>query len=96
MQPNEEQRKEIEKLMKKYYDEDGNLTEEGQAMVREDYKLAGEFEMELTGLCNKYVNKLNPQLFGFVWSKAEDGIKLVHALKSMPPPGSPPPGNIFG
>lgn len=95
MNMNEEQLKGIREVMKKFYDKDGNITEEGKKTITEEYVLAGEFEIMLTDLCNKYVNRLNPNLFGFVWEKVQTGIQMAHHLNRLPPP-SKPPEDIFG
>ena len=88
--------KKFKEIMSQYYDEEGNMTEQGKQLIKEAYALAAEFELELNEVCNKYIRILHPELFGFVWAKMEDGIKLVHAMNAMPQGTPPPPGNIFG
>jgi len=90
----EEVMKEIKKHMEKFYEKDGSLTEEGKTIVRCEYSKASEFEIELITVCNKYVSEMNPVLFGFVWRKVEEGIKIAHALNMMPP--TTKPSNMFG
>lgn len=91
----EDQIKEMKELMERFYDKDGNLTEEGKEMVKEDYIKAYEFDIELTELCNKYVNEMNSNIFAYVWVKVQEGIKMVHEQRMQPPIGKPPE-NIFG
>ena len=87
--------KKMKELIKEYYDENGQLSEKGKELMRAEYVKAAEFEIELTDLCNRFVKDLNPELFGFVWSKMTDSIKFAHAMNMMPPPTVKSP-EMFG
>lgn len=93
---NEEKEKEMREAMNKYYSEDGKFTEEGREKMLEDYALGAEFNMELTELCNKYVNDPHPDLFGFVWIKVHEGIQIVHNMQRLRIQEDDAPQHIFG